>query len=156
MGLGRLGTIAVMLQVYKAGQGRYVRVCTAIGVAVVLIILAWFTWLMLDRHVSNDFSFKMYLEYGIPALQFVAMALVAAYYLNKPVFVDFLIATESEMKKVSWSSRPELIGSTSVVIITVLLLALFIYIADYVFIGGMSAGWPIPFTSLRIPGLGLW
>jgi preprotein translocase SecE subunit len=48
--------------------------------------------------------------------------------------VDFLVATETEMKKVSWSSRAELVGSTAVVIVTVFVLALFIYFADYILI----------------------
>jgi len=57
---------------------------------------------------------------------------VVARYLNMAKAADFLIATESEMKKVSWSSKAELIGSTMVVIVTVVLLAVFIYVADNV------------------------
>jgi len=56
------------------------------------------------------------------------------FYVNKPNVVDFLVATETEMKKVSWSSRAELVGSTAVVIMTVFALALFIYMADTIFI----------------------
>jgi preprotein translocase subunit SecE len=56
------------------------------------------------------------------------------FYVNKPNVVDFLVATETEMKKVSWSSRAELVGSTAVVIVTVFALALFIYTADTIFI----------------------
>ena len=43
--------------------------------------------------------------------------------MNKPTNVDFLIATDSEMKKVNWTSRKELIGSTKVVIIFMFLIA---------------------------------
>jgi preprotein translocase SecE subunit len=51
-----------------------------------------------------------------------AVALIAItggllwYLLNKPRIADFLIATEIEMRKVSWPSRREVIGSTWIVI----------------------------------------
>ncbi len=45
-------------------------------------------------------------------------------------FVNFLREVKTELKKVSWSTKDELIGSTMVVMITVLLLATFIGICD--------------------------
>ena len=45
--------------------------------------------------------------------------------------IDESKATKIEMKKVSWSSRQELIDSTLVVIVSVLILALFIGLCDY-------------------------
>jgi preprotein translocase SecE subunit len=47
--------------------------------------------------------------------------------------VDFLIATDSEMKKVNWTTRKELIGSTKVVIFFVLLIAALLFTLDLVF-----------------------
>jgi len=79
-----------------------------------------------------------------------------AYYLNKPKAADFLIATESEMKKVSWSNKAELVGSTIVVVVTVFLLAVFIFVMDLFVSGGLSVGWTIPYTDIHIPGIGLW
>ena len=58
--------------------------------------------------------------------------------VNGPRFADFLIATESEMKKVSWSSRAELVGSTVVVIVTVLILAAYIFGVDSMIAKGLS------------------
>lgn len=46
--------------------------------------------------------------------------------------VNFLKEVKVELSKVSWSTRQELIGSTSVVIIITALLALFIGIVDLV------------------------
>lgn len=46
---------------------------------------------------------------------------------------DFFIATEGEMKKVSWSTRNEIIGSTKVVIGATLFLGLLLFIVDYAF-----------------------
>jgi preprotein translocase subunit SecE len=134
----------VALQIYKSGQGRYVRVGTAIGVVLVDIIVGYSTWLILHREVADDWAGKIYLEYTLPAVLFAAVAIGVAWFLNKPTVVDFFIATESEMKKVSWSSRAELFGSTTVVIMTVFLLALIIYLVDMVFVWVMKSG------------LGLW
>jgi preprotein translocase subunit SecE len=46
---------------------------------------------------------------------------------------DFMIATEGEMKKVSWSSRREVIGSTKVVIVITILLAALLFLVDLLF-----------------------
>ncbi len=46
-------------------------------------------------------------------------------------FVTFLKEVKIEMKKVSWSSRQELIDSTLVVILSVLILAVFIGTCDF-------------------------
>ena len=143
-------------QIYKSGQGRYVRVGTAIAAALVALVVCYYTWGVLSRHVSDDLAYKVYVVYAVPAVLFAALAVVAAYYLNKPKTADFFIATESEMKKVSWSSKAELVGSTAVVIVTVFLLAVFIFVADLFVSGGLSDGWTIPYTGIRIPGLGLW
>jgi preprotein translocase subunit SecE len=53
--------------------------------------------------------------------------------MNKPSHVDFLIATDSEMKKVNWTTRKELIGSTKVVIFFVILISLVLFLLDLLF-----------------------
>ena len=120
------------LQLYKSGQGRYVRAGTGVAAGLVDLVLAYYVYVLLERHVPAAMEYKAYLVYGIPAVLFAALGVVAFFYMNKPNVVDFLVATETEMKKVSWSSRAELIGSTGVVIVTVIALAVFIYVADRV------------------------
>ncbi len=44
--------------------------------------------------------------------------------------VDFMIATESEMKKVTWSSRKEVWGATKVVIGMVIFMAVGLFVVD--------------------------
>lgn len=44
----------------------------------------------------------------------------------------FLTEVKTEMKKVAWSTRKELIGSTRVVLISVFMLALYIGIVDFI------------------------
>jgi len=130
----------VALQIYKSGQGRYARIGTAVGTALVILILSYYAMVVLERHLpSTDvWSFKLYVQYGVPTLLGVGLVLLAAWLLNKPNFVDFLIATESEMKKVSWSSRAELLGSTTVVIVTVFLMAFIIWLVDMGFLAFLT------------------
>jgi len=47
--------------------------------------------------------------------------------------VEFLVATDSEMKKVNWTTRKELIGSTKVVIIFMFIIAMFLFTCDLIF-----------------------
>jgi preprotein translocase subunit SecE len=47
---------------------------------------------------------------------------------------DFLTEVTAELKKSSWPTRKELIDSTLVVIITVLILGIFVALADLVFL----------------------
>jgi preprotein translocase subunit SecE len=52
---------------------------------------------------------------------------------------DFFIATEGEMKKVNWSSRQEIVRSTKVVVVTVILFGAFLFLADVLFMEFFSA-----------------
>jgi preprotein translocase subunit SecE len=45
----------------------------------------------------------------------------------------FFQEVRAEMQKVTWSTREELIGSTAVVLTTMLILSTFIGVADFVF-----------------------
>ncbi|MEN1706468.1 MAG: preprotein translocase subunit SecE [Planctomycetota bacterium] len=44
--------------------------------------------------------------------------------------VEFLIATDGEMKKVNWSTRKEIVGSTQVVIVATFLIAGILFVID--------------------------
>jgi preprotein translocase subunit SecE len=51
--------------------------------------------------------------------------------MHYPPFVEFLIATEAEMNKVSWTSREDLYRATTVVLVTVTLVAVFLFGVDW-------------------------
>lgn len=51
----------------------------------------------------------------------------------RPKAVDFLIATDMEMRKVNWSTRKDIVASTWVVIFTCVMLAVGLFIVDYGF-----------------------
>jgi preprotein translocase SecE subunit len=74
----------------------------------------------------------------LPAVQFTMPLLLLAGSLwlswrvvNLPSFADFLIATEAEMNKVSWTTQKRLFQDTIVVLTTVLLMAIFLFGMDY-------------------------
>ncbi len=69
-------------------------------------------------------------ELVVPALIALATLWVAWRAVNMPAFADFLIATEAEMNKVSWTSRKKLIQDTIVVLVTVVVLTLFLLVID--------------------------
>jgi len=75
----------------------------------------------------------------LPGVKFTLPLLLAALSLwlafrlvNLPVFADFLIATEAEVNKVSWTSRRQLIQDTIVVLVTVVLTTLLLLAVDSV------------------------
>jgi preprotein translocase SecE subunit len=51
----------------------------------------------------------------------------------RPSTVEFLIATDGEMKKVNWSTRRDIVGSTWVVILWSVLLAGGLWVVDFLF-----------------------
>ena len=63
----------------------------------------------------------------------VVYASLLLWLMNKPSYVDFLIATDSEMKKVNWTSRKELIGSSKVVILFMFMIAIYLFANDILF-----------------------
>ena len=52
---------------------------------------------------------------------------------------DFLIETESELKRVDWPSRPEVFASTKVVIVMVIIFMIMLFVYDYIY--GMIISW---------------
>jgi len=74
----------------------------------------------------------------LPAVQFTVPLLLIAGSLwmawrivNVPAFADFLIATEAEMNKVSWTTQKKLLQDTVVVLMTLVLMAVFLFGMDY-------------------------
>ena len=69
----------------------------------------------------------------VPAALLVVFGMLSFWVVNKPSMADFMIAAEGEMKKVSWSSRQEIIVSTGIVIAVVVLMAALLGVTDLVF-----------------------
>jgi len=115
----------MVFDVYKRGQGKYTRLCSAFGAALVVGLGC----LQLYKKLQA-WDLGLWAETMVPAGLFVALGLLVFWMVNKPTVADFMIAAESEMKKVSWSSRKEIAVSTFIVIVLVALLAIFLGVTD--------------------------
>ncbi len=73
----------------------------------------------------------VYVQAGVAGLiALVGLWTIFRYVGSKPSSVEFLIATDEEMRKVNWSTRKIIIDSTKVVVIATFLIAGLIFIFD--------------------------
>ena len=119
-----------MFNIYKRGQGRYTRIITVLCVMLIGIIGAY----MLSEKLSAYAPSRIPpVRFGVPLLVLAGLGLLMFWVVNRPKSADFLIATEGEMKKVSWSTKKEIIGSTKVVIVTTFIMASILFGVDLSF-----------------------
>lgn len=118
---------------YKAEQGKYTRRGSMVAGG---CLIAWGAWFLHEqlRPYEGDELWQLGVTIGIPILVAVVLGVLGwrAVFANRQSS-DFMIATEGEMKKVSWSSKGEVIGSTKVVILFTVLLAMLLFVVDLAF-----------------------
>jgi len=114
--------------IYKRGQGKYTRLCSAFGTAIIAGLGCLQLYEKLD---ATDLG--LWVKTMVPAVLFVALGLLIFWLINKPSVADFMVAAEGEMKKVSWSSKKEIAVSTFVVIVVVILMAVLLGVTDLSF-----------------------
>jgi preprotein translocase subunit SecE len=116
----------------KFGQGYWTRVMSVVGFGLVGVLGAIWIWRMLET-VNVGFP-AIYLASGASALFLALVGALIWWFVGWNLrTVDFLVATEGEMKKVNWSTRHELVGSTVVVIAVVVVISLFCWMFDFIF-----------------------
>jgi preprotein translocase subunit SecE len=108
---------------YKPMQGWYARVYT--GLALGLVAAAGG---MRVYEASNEYA--PIWRISLPAAFAVVLGWIIFRIVQFPPFAEFLIATEAEMNKVSWTNKEDLIRSTTVVLMTVVLMAVFLFVVD--------------------------
>jgi len=118
----------MVFDIYKRGQGKYTRLYSAFGVAIIVGLGC----LRLYRKLQAA-ELGLWVETMVPACLFVGLGLLIFWLVNKATVANFMIAAEGEMKKVSWSSRREIAVSTFIVIVVVVLLAVLLGLADLIF-----------------------
>ncbi|HEV58615.1 MAG TPA: preprotein translocase subunit SecE, partial [Phycisphaerales bacterium] len=69
----------------------------------------------------------------VPAGIAAAAAAFLAWLSNWPSMADFFIAAEGEIKKVRWSTRKEIMASTTIVVIVVFVFSVLLFAADFFF-----------------------
>ena len=121
------------ITIYKKGQGYWTRLMSAIALGVLVLMGVMWLWDMLMVVKIGDIQ-PIYIA-GAGTVVSIAILGWLGYYLIgcKPRVVDFMIATEGEMKKVNWSSRREVLGSTWVVIGLTAFIAAFCGVCDLAF-----------------------
>ena len=122
--------------IYKKGQGYWTRMGTAASALLLALLTASFLyqhvpdWMMAFGMTANNARTA---AFGVIIAFLAAFALLVWWLMNKPTNADFLIATDSEMKKVNWTTRRELMGSTKIVIIFMFLIAILLFVFDIIF-----------------------
>jgi len=117
--------------IYKKGQGYWTRVMSSIALGLLITMGINWLWKLLAGATLGGRMEPVYVQAGASVLVLAVAGYLGFYFLGRqPRFVDFLIATEGEMKKVNWSSRREVLGSTRVVILLTLFIALICFGLD--------------------------
>ena len=111
--------------IYKRGQGKYTRLYSAFGAAIIVGLGCWRLYKTLQ---ATDLG--LWVETMVPTGLFVVSALLIFWLVNKAAIADFMIAAEGEMKKVSWSSKQEIAVSTFIVIVVVIVMAMLLGTTD--------------------------
>jgi len=120
------------LSIYKSGLGYWTRLGTAVAAGILGTLGGYWLW---EALAGADWGIPTVYAQSGAALLLVTLVAIAAWWLVavRPASVDFFIATETEMKKVNWSSRREVVGSSIVVIVVSLVLAGFCQLFDWGF-----------------------
>jgi len=122
------GAALSVFNIYKKGQGKYVRLGTASAIG--LLVILGIIWV---QHEFLALSPK-YVQ-AITALVIAAVGGWLSFYIvNKPKYVDFMILTESEMNKVVWPSSAAVIRVTRLLILIMFVLAFLLYLVDIGFL----------------------
>jgi len=124
----QIGAPGGFFHIRKKGQGYWTRMGTAGGAALVGALTIQFIFSERQTFRLSDGAAEL-----LCSAFAIAYGLFAYYLMNRPQSVDFLIATDSEMKKVNWTSRKELMGSTKVVILFMFIIAIFLFVMDLIF-----------------------
>jgi preprotein translocase subunit SecE len=116
------------LQMYKRGQGKNTRLWSALIAATIVGIGCLQLYKKLDGTDLDE-----WVVYFVPAGLFALLSYVVFWLSNKPSLADFMISAEGELKKVSWSSKQEIIASTVIVIAVVIIMAGLLGATDLLF-----------------------
>ena len=134
--------IAPKLAYRNPGQGRWARLGAYVGLGIIAAFGALAMhrlpgigsrWYLVDGLYSKPILGVTFMLQPVffPALAFFLGSMVGIHlFLNRPRAEAFLTETQGEMKRVSWPTRREWIGSTIVVVVLVLILSCFLYGVD--------------------------
>jgi preprotein translocase subunit SecE len=112
---------------FKPMQGWHARIYTALGLGVIAAAGVW-------RVYDSSIEYTPVWRLGIPGTLALVLGWLIFRVVQFPPFAEFLIATEAEMNKVSWTSKDDLYRATTVVLTTVLIMAVFLFVVDWLWL----------------------
>jgi preprotein translocase subunit SecE len=118
----------MIFDMYKAGQGKNTRLFSGFGLAAIVALGCWQLYQQLQAWNLNPWVATI-----VPVGLLAGLAIGIYILSNKHKVADFMISAEGEVKKVSWSSKQEIIASTIIVIIVVIFMALLLGATDLFF-----------------------
>lgn len=117
-----------LFKLHKPDHGKWTRIITGSGIG---LLTAWGVyWLLEELRITGASELVLG---GVALVILVSVGIFAWWILNKPKIVDFMSATEGEMRKVNWPSKKEIWGSTGVVIAGTLFIVSLLFIIDFSF-----------------------
>jgi preprotein translocase subunit SecE len=127
---------------YKEDQGRLTRMAAFWSVVLLLLFGCTFLYDMLigmdsmGRAIGGIripiVSIDLNGAFAIAGIVFLVGLIVIRRWQQTPKVADLLIDTESELRKVTWPTMNEVINSSIVVIVSVILMGMFLAAADWV------------------------
>jgi preprotein translocase SecE subunit len=141
----RRGTIVALLTVGLCGI--YTLVTSRLLGASYQRIIDWIWEIPFTRESGADSTTFSYVplvhnvSVVVPILLAAALLWFCWRVVNWPTFADFLIATEAEINKVSWTTRRRLVQDTIVVLVTVFLMTAFLFVVDILWIKVLTHPW---------------
>jgi len=128
-----------MFEIYKRGQGTRARAVAAIALGA----LAVFGCYSLQDFIGGYTEAKLTLGFMdlsvsvlVSAVAFLVAGMLVALICNHKRLVDYLISSETELRKVSWPTRADLKQQTLIVIATIVIFSALLFVADLVFAYG--------------------
>lgn len=127
------------LELYKPDEATKSRggIAVLLGALLLYGVVSLYDYLAMDFWQDDLARGMLGDEFPISPRVILCMVLMIGFAIgiyvvvNHQKVVEFLIATENEMQKVSWPPRHEVISSSIVVIITVIVLAAYLGIVDF-------------------------
>jgi len=98
--------------IYKRSQGRITRQATFGAIVLMVAAGCWSLWYFMDE---TDERIRM----GVIAAVMAVGTYLTFRLVNVPRFADFLINVETEMTKVSWPTKTELVRTSGVVMVVI-------------------------------------
>jgi preprotein translocase SecE subunit len=124
----------MLISVYKRSQGKYTRLCSAAGAAIIIGLGCSRLYEVLRAaEFGLSARYALLVATLVPVAVFIILGALALLLVNRPSIADFMISAEGEMKKVNWSTRKEITVSTVVVIAVVIAMGVLFWITDLTF-----------------------